>query len=77
MCDVCGRTIGHDTRCPYYFYPPQSAYKCCYCDEPIIEYDKYIENNGEYIHVDCIPSSKWLLDWLHIEVKEMDREDCS
>ena len=40
MCDVCGRTIGHDTGCPYYFYPPQSAYKCCYCDEPIIEYDK-------------------------------------
>lgn len=70
MCEICGRTIGHNTRCPYYYSPP-SDYICCYCDEPIEKYDQYVENDGEYIHVDCIPSNKWLLDWLHVDIKEM------
>lgn len=64
--------IVSDPRDPNYV-PPKSNYICCECKEGIYSGESYIENcNGEYIHVDCIPSSVWLVSWLGHEIKEME-----
>ena len=35
--------------------------------------DEYIKNiDGEYVHRDCIPSIRWLLDWLQYDIKIME-----
>lgn len=31
--------------------------------------------DGEYVHKDCIPSVRWLLDWLQYDIKIMEDND--
>lgn len=71
MCDECRRIIGHDCRCPKYVYP--NTYYCCeYCGEGIYENDEYIENdNGNYMHYDCIHGTRELIHWLGYEIETM------
>ena len=70
MCEYClmiGRK--HDSRCPN--APEVTSNKiCASCGLEIMPWEEYVENNdGEYIHVDCIGSIYWFLDWLGYEIK--------
>lgn len=71
MCSECGRISGHDCRCPNYTYPATSHH-CKICDEGIYDNEEYLVNqDGEYIHYDCIQGFRELIDWLGYEVKTM------
>lgn len=75
MCEYC-RCVGyHDYRCPN---APEiiSGKTCSYCSFPILPWEEYVENDdGEYIHYECIGSTYKLLDWLGYEVKTDEDED--
>ena len=73
-CDICGRMLGHDARCPMYS-PHRTAYYCSSCGEWILDGEEYIENdNGEHKHLDCIYGLRNLLEWLGYEIKTMENE---
>lgn len=73
-CDICGRTIGHDVRCPMHS-PHRTTCYCSSCGEWISDGEEYIENdNGEYRHIDCIYGLRNLLEWLGHEIKTMEDE---
>lgn len=70
MCEYC-----HFTKCPPgcpNYNPGKASHYCIICEEGIYEGDEYIENDGEYVHFDCVPGMRWLLDWLGYDVKEME-----
>ncbi len=71
-CDICGKMIGHDYRCPNYV--PKNGLRCCsYCNKEILDGDEYIENpDGEYRHYDCFHGIKELLEWLGHEILTME-----
>ena len=70
-CEFCGQVGTHDYRCPNYI-SPKAKYYCCYCNEGIYQGEYYLDNqNGEYIHRDCIPDIDWLIKWLGFRVEEM------
>lgn len=72
QCDICGRTIGHDYRCPNYI-PQKATHYCSYCGEGIYDGEEYIENqDDEYRHYDCFHGIRDLLEWLGYEVKTME-----
>ena len=75
MCEYCLMIGGkHDCRCPN--APDIASDKTCsFCGLEIMPWEEYVENdNGEYIHIGCINSVYWLLDWLGYEVKtDMDK----
>ena len=58
-------------RSPLYT-PPRSPFHCSVCGEGIYEGDEYIENDGDYVHFECIPNIRWLLGWLGYDIKEME-----
>lgn len=69
-CEYC-RQYPHDSRCPL-APEPKFDYYCSSCGEGIYEGEKYIENDdGEYIHLDCIDYVKDLIKFLGYEIKEM------
>ncbi|MCM1500423.1 MAG: DUF2175 domain-containing protein [Clostridium sp.] len=71
-CDICGRSTGHDPRCPKYI-PEKAAHYCSICGDGIYDGERYIKNsNGEYIHYECTYTIKELLKWLGVEVKTME-----
>lgn len=78
MCSICGRNDGlHDYRCPYYS-PPHPKYLCCYCGEGIYQGGRYLDNeNGEYMHEDCIGclGTDRVINWLGFKYKEMEDYD--
>ena len=70
MCWYCKQTVC-PSLCPNYI-PPKANHYCCYCGEGIYE-EKYLENeDGEYVHRDCIPDTDWLVNWLGYEFEEME-----
>ena len=74
MCGICGMYGQHHPRCPYYS-PPKSKYICCYCSESIYKGERYLNNEqGEYIHEDCIRSvgTDWLINWLVFNYEETE-----
>lgn len=72
MCEICGKTIGHDCRCPYYTSPKASHF-CSSYGEGIYDGEEYIENlDGEYRHYECFHGMRDLLEWLGYEVKTME-----
>ena len=72
MCDICGRIIGHDPRCPN-FSPPKATHYCSVCGDGIYDGEEYIENlDGEYRHYDCFHGLRELIEWLGFEVKTME-----
>lgn len=74
-CEYCGGLEWHDYRCPNYI-PPRLLCGCEFCREYIAQREEYIENyDGEYVHVRCIPSIYYLLDFLNIKVHEMEKND--
>ena len=77
QCDVCGRTNGHLSGCP--LERLENKYKgihyCSICGYGIIEYERYIENNGEYVHYECIPGIRWLAEWAGLRVEKMRAND--
>ena len=74
-CNICGRTIRHDFRCPNYS-PPKVIQYCSSCGEGIYVGEEYIKNdNGEYKHFDCIYGIRDLLEWLGCEIKTMEGKD--
>lgn len=55
--------------------PPKAKEYCCECGEGIYTGDEYIKNDdGECIHMECIPGIRWVVDWLGYEVRTMDEE---
>jgi len=73
-CSICGRTIGHDTRCPYYT-PPKASIYCSICDEGIYNGEDYVENlDGEYAHYDCLTDLSYcaMIKWLGGEIRTME-----
>ena len=69
-CEYC-RQIPHANRCPL-APEPKFDYYCSSCGEGSYEGEKYIENDdGEYIHLDCIDYVKDLIKFLGYEIKEM------
>ena len=72
MCEYCLNTFSHDPRCPNYI-PPKASHYCSICDEGIYEGEDYIENqDGEYIHYECVQGIRHLLEWLGYEIKTME-----
>ena len=72
MCETCGRSIGHDFRCPNYS-PPKTVHYCSACSNGIYYGEEYIENlNGEYRHYDCFSSTRELVNWLGYDIKTME-----
>ena len=71
-CEFCAQVKIHDYRCPNYI-PPKAKHYCCYCSEGMYQGQCYLDNqNGEYIHRDCIPNIDWLINWLGFKVEEMN-----
>lgn len=71
MCDIC-RKSPCDSRCPNYI-PPKTSHYCSICDEGIYDGEDYIENqDGEYIHYECVQGIRQLLEWLGYEIKTME-----
>lgn len=72
MCEICGRTYGHDPRCPYYS-PLKARIYCQICGDGIVAEDEYVNNpDGETVHFDCIPGVRWLLEWMGTDIEVMD-----
>lgn len=71
-CPYCHGVGYHKVGCPEY-EPVQSSYICCECSEPINIGDVFLKNDeGEYIHRECIPGINWLADWLGYKFEEME-----
>lgn len=70
MCEYCLMIGGkHDFRCPN---APNivSDKTCSSCGLEIMLWEEYVENDdGEYIHIECVDGIYDLLDWLGYEVK--------
>lgn len=72
MCEICGRIIGHNTRCPNYT-PRKALHYCSSCGDGIYNGEEYIENlNGEYCHYDCIHWTREFIEWLGYKIKTME-----
>lgn len=74
MLEVCEKSYCDNCspRCPNYT-PKKISHYCSICGEGIFEGDEYIENDdGEYVHYDCIQGARWLLEWLGYKVKNME-----
>lgn len=72
MCEICGRSVGHDCRCPYYT-PIKASHYCSSCGDGIYDGDEYIENlDGEYRHYECFHGMRDLLEWLGFDIKTME-----
>lgn len=75
-CEYCGRTFTHASRCPLYEPLTLSNVKCDYCGEHIADGEEYIENDdGCYLHYECVPTIQYLVEWIGYEVKTLDIED--
>ena len=74
MCEICRQMPCHP-RCPNYVLPKAFHY-CSICGDGIYDGEDYIENqDGEYIHYECVQGIRWLLNWLGYEVKTMEDFD--
>lgn len=72
MCEICGRIIGHNPRCPNYC-SPKVAHYCSSCGNGIYDGEEFIKNmDGEYRHYDCFNSTRELVEWLGCKVKIME-----
>lgn len=68
MCELCRKTPC-DTLCPNYV-SPSTEY-----NEGIYTGEEYIKNdNGDYVHYECISGIRDLLNWLGINVCIMNEE---
>lgn len=73
MCEICKHNPCL-SRCPNYI-PKRTEHICCYCNDYIYIGDEFVMNeNGEYIHRDCIPSIGWLITWVDLKAKVMEEE---
>lgn len=69
MCEICGKIIEHDCRCPYYI-PPKVTHYCSSCGDGILDGEEYIKNlDGEYRHYECFHDMRDLLEWLDLMLK--------
>lgn len=71
MCEIC-RQIPCHSRYPNYV-PLKTTHYCSICGDGIYDGEDYIENqDGEYIHYECVQGIRQLLEWLGYEVKTME-----
>ena len=74
-CEYCHRLSGHAFCCPNY-EPTTSRHNCYKCGENILIGEKYIVNDdGNYVHWECVDYAKDLAKFLGYEIKEMEDED--
>ena len=73
-CEYCQQYGTHHPRCPLYESPKTSHY-CSICQEGIYDGEEYIENDdGEYVHWECVDYRKDLVEFLGYEIKTMEDE---
>lgn len=71
MCNICLKDPC-DYRCPNYS-PIHTGIYCSECGQEILKCDEYIENDdGDYMHFDCVCGICDLLKWLGYEIKTME-----
>lgn len=71
MCNICLKDPC-DCKCPNYS-PIHTGMCCSECGQEIFQGDEYIENdNGDYMHFDCVCGICDLLKWLGYEIKTME-----
>ncbi len=73
-CDICGRTIGHDPRCPN-DTPPKASRYCSTCGDGIYNGEEYIESlDGEYAHYNCLTNLSYraMIEWIGGEIRTME-----
>lgn len=74
MCGLCHR-ISCYPRCPNYS-PSKALHYCSICEDGILDGEEYLGNqDGEYIHYECVQGIRQLLDWLGYDIKTMDEFD--
>ena len=57
------------------YVSPSTEYYCSICNEGIYTGEEYIKNdNGDYVHYECISGIRDLLNWLGINVCIMNEE---
>ena len=73
MCSICKQYPCHP-RCPNYI-PPKASHCCYICNEGIYGGEEYIENDdGKYVHWDCVDYGRDLAKFLGYEIKTMEEE---
>lgn len=69
MCDVC-HSSPCDPRCPNATTRASShGGMCTICADHIYENEEYLDNGTELVHFECVPSIRWLLEWLGHDIK--------
>ena len=69
MCSYCLRD-SCTPGCPNYS-GQKSIHHCSICGQWIYGGEEYIEYGGDYIHLECIPSIRWVINWLGYDIREM------
>ena len=73
MCSIC-KQYPCNVRCPNDI-PPKASHCCSICNEGIYGGEEYIENDdGEYVHWDCVDYGRDLAKFLGYEIKTMEEE---
>lgn len=71
ICEICKHNPC-DYLCPNYI-PPKVDHYCSVCGDGILDGEEYITNDdGKYIHYDCIRGIRWLSEWLGHEIRVME-----
>ena len=71
-CEYCNYLNGHSNRCPNYT-EHISRYRCTYCNDLIRAGEEYVRNdNGEYIHKECIFDVDSIVKWLGYKIERME-----
>ena len=71
MCEIC-RNNPCIQGCPNYV-PPLAEHYCDVCGDGIYEGEEYIVNDeGKYMHFECVQGIRGLLEWLGYDVRYMD-----
>ena len=72
MCEICGRSVGHDFRCPNYT-PQKVTHYCSSCGDGIFNGEEYVKNlYSEHSHYECFHEMRDLLEWLGFDIKTME-----
>ena len=72
MCEICLHRPCL-RLCPNY-HSNKAKHYCSVCDEPILNGEDYVVNDGWYAHWECVDNlgTRELLKWLDVTIQEME-----